>query len=348
MAELNSMQRVLTALSHNEPDRVPFFLLFTTHGAKELGLSIRDYFSKAENVAEAQIRLQKKYGHDSLYGFWYAALEAVAWGGEVVWHDAAPPNAGRHPIDKIQDIMGMTPPVVSKTACLQPPLEAIRMMKNRVGDTIPIIGVVMSPFSLPVMQIGFDRYLEIMYEQPALFQKLMQINKEFCIDWANAQLAAGATAICYFDPVGSPGLVPREMYQVHGFKIARETIAAIKGPTATHFASGRSLGIVDMVALTGTAMVSVSCDEDLSVVKQACHHRLTVFGNLNGIAMRNWSVEEATSQVRNAIGKAASGGGFVLSDHHGEIPYLVPDEVLMAISNAVHQYGKYPIIVDEK
>jgi len=41
------MQRVLTTLSHNEPDRVPLFLLLTMHGAKELGMSIKDIFRKA-------------------------------------------------------------------------------------------------------------------------------------------------------------------------------------------------------------------------------------------------------------------------------------------------------------
>jgi len=49
---MKSLERVLTTLSHREPDRVPLFLLVTMHGAKELGLSIREYFSKAEYVVE--------------------------------------------------------------------------------------------------------------------------------------------------------------------------------------------------------------------------------------------------------------------------------------------------------
>ena len=48
--QMTSLQRVLTTLGHKEPDRVPFFLLATMHGAKELGLSIKEYFSKPENV----------------------------------------------------------------------------------------------------------------------------------------------------------------------------------------------------------------------------------------------------------------------------------------------------------
>jgi uroporphyrinogen decarboxylase len=45
------------------------------------------------------------------------------------------------------------------------------MLKARVGDDAPIIGVVMSPFSLRVVQIGFERYMELIYERPDQFRQ---------------------------------------------------------------------------------------------------------------------------------------------------------------------------------
>ena len=147
----------------------------------------------------------------------------------------------------------------------------------------------MSPFSLPVMQMGFDKYLELMSEAPARFDRLMAVNEEFCVAWANAQLAAGASAIVYFDPVSSPTIIPRATYLRTGYGIARRTIARIKGPTVTHFASGRCLPIIDDVATTGTVIVSASVLEDLAVLKTACRGRLTVIGNLDGIRMRRWT-----------------------------------------------------------
>jgi CheY-like chemotaxis protein len=107
------------------------------------------------------------------------------------------------------------------------------------------MGVVMSPFSLPVMQMGFDRYLELLYEQPELFERLMRVNEEFCVAWANAQIDAGATAIGYFDPVSSPTIVPKEVFMGTGRHVARRTISRIAGPVATHFGSGLSLPLVD-------------------------------------------------------------------------------------------------------
>ena len=112
------------------------------------------------------------------------------------------------------------------------------MMKNRVGDAAPIIGVVMSPFSVPVMQMGFEAYFNLIYEDPERFQHLMAVNDAFCREWANAQLEAGATAICYFDPVSSPTIIPKTMYLKTGFPIATRTIGRIQGPVAAHLASG--------------------------------------------------------------------------------------------------------------
>jgi uroporphyrinogen decarboxylase len=44
---MTPLERTLTSISQKEPDRVPLFLLTTMHGAKELGISIREYFSRA-------------------------------------------------------------------------------------------------------------------------------------------------------------------------------------------------------------------------------------------------------------------------------------------------------------
>lgn len=340
---MTSLQRVLTTLGHAEPDRVPLFLLLSLHGARELGLSIRDYFADPQNVAEGQIRLRAKFGHDCLYSFFYAPIEIEAWGGEVIFRPDGPPNSGTPFITDPEQIRGLEPPQIEKSPCLARVLKATELMKARTGDDCPIIGVVMSPFSLPVMQMGFDRYLDVMEEQPALFARLMAVNEAFCAAWANAQLAAGATAICYFDPVSSPTIVPPELYRRTGFPVAKRTLAQIKGPTATHLASGRSLPILGDLAQTGTAIVGVSALEDLARVKAACKGKLTVLGNLNGIEMRRWSPADAETAVRRAIAKAGQGGGFILSDNHGEIPWQVPDDALFAIAEAARRWGTYPL-----
>lgn len=340
---MTSMQRVLTTLSHKEPDRVPMFLLLTLHGAKEMGLNIKDYFSSGKNVAEGQLRLQKKFKNDCFYSFFYAPIEVEAFGGEIMYFDDGPPNSGLPFITNYEMINKLQAPKVSETKILHKVLDATALLKKKVGNQIPIIGVVMSPFSLPVMQMGFDKYFELMFHHKDLFEKLMQVNEDFCVDWANAQLAAGATAICYFDPVSSPTIVTRQQYLETGYKIACRTIARIKGPTATHFASGNCLAIADLIPQTGTAVVGVSSKESINDLKAAFKNKLTLLGNLNAIEMRRWSTEQTASYVRDLIQAAAPGGGFILAENHGEIPLQVPDDILKTISETVIEFGRYPL-----
>jgi uroporphyrinogen decarboxylase len=341
--ELTSMARVLAALSHQEADRVPLFLLLSVYGAREAGVPIRDYFANPALVADTQLAMWEKYGTDCLYAFFHAPLEVEAMGGEVIFVDNGPPNSGRPVIARPEAIADLEMPRVADAPGLQRVLEAIRRMKAQAGAAVPIIGVVMSPFSLPVMQLGFDHYLELIHGRRDLFDRLMTLNEGFCVEWANAQLAAGATALVYFDPVSSPTIIPRALFLETGLPIARRILPQIQGPVAIHLASGRTQTVLSDLAAAGAAAIGVSGLDDLPALKAAARGKVSLLGNLDGIQMCRWTPMEAEARVREAIAAAGAGGGFILADHHGEIPFQVPPEILLAISGAVRRWGRYPL-----
>ncbi len=348
MKKMTSIERTMAAISHKEADRVPLFLLLSAYGAKELNMPIKEYFSKAENVVKAQLLMKEKYQNDCIYTFFYAPIEIEAFGGEVIYVDDGPPNSGEPFITEIDQINRLEVPNIEKCAGLQKVLQATRLLKEKVGNETPIIGVVMSPFSLPVMQMGFEKYVEVIYEHPVHFAKLMSINERFCIAWANAQLEAGATAICYFDPLASPNMIERETYLKTGHLMAKRTISGINGPTATHLGSGIALPVIEDLLETGTAIVGFSGKDDLDAIKLATTNKLCLLGNLNGLEMIHWDLNRVEKEVKNIIFKAAKGGGLILSDNHGEIPWQVSEEILLKIGQTVKKYGTYPIMdVDE-
>ncbi len=339
---MTSMERVQAATGYKEPDRVPLFLGLTMHGAKELGLSIQEYFSKAEYVVDGQLRMLAKYRFDCLNPLVYAAMEIEAFGGEVVWFEDGPPNVGELLVKTPDDISSLQVPVVKETPCLVEVLKTIHSLRERTGNDTLVPGAVISPFSLPIMQMGFPAYIELIYEQPNLFSRLMAVNQEYCVSWANAQLEAGAMAIGYCDPLASPTFLPSDMYLKTGFKIAQETLARIKGPTSVSLVSSNCLPALDVLAALGTKAVAAGPFENLAEVKAVCQGRFTVLGGLNGVEMHTWTPEEAAENVKEVLAEAAVGGGFVLSDNH-EIPWQVSEEVLMSISETVHKWGHYPI-----
>jgi len=59
--------------------------------------------------------------------------------------------------------------------------------------------------------------------------------------------------------------------------------------------------------------------------------------------MRRWTAKQAETEVKRVIARAGQGGGLILSDNHGEIPWQVPDDVLLAIGDAVEHWGRYPL-----
>jgi uroporphyrinogen decarboxylase len=339
---MTAAQRLGTAMSHQEPDRVPFLLPLVLQGARELGLDLREYFSRAEYVAEGQWLLAAKYQHDGLVGFFYGGQEVEAFGAHIHFGPDGPPNVIEPPL-RPQDLDDLQPPRIQDCPSLLRVLRVIELLKARAADTAPVMGAIISPFSLPVMQLGFDVYLDLMLEDPQRLEKLYRVNEEFSVAWGNAQLAAGAGALTYADPVSSPTIVPRDLYQRSGLPLAQRTIARLNGPCACSFASGRMLPVLDLVLQTGAIGVCPSAQDDLAAVKAACAGKVTVMGNLNAMDMVDWTEAQAEAKVKQAIAAAGAGGGFVLTDNHGEIPWQVPDSVLLAISKAVRQWGRYPL-----
>lgn len=180
-----------------------------------------------------------------------------------------------------------------------------------------------------------------MHERPALFNRLMQVNQEFCIAWANTQILAGATAICYFDALLSPSITAGAHLET-GFKIAQDTLARINSPSVIHMATAATLPVVEEVIAAGASVIGVGILDDLAKLKATCQGRLTILGNLNGIAMRRWTPQQVEKKVKEVIAQAAPGGGFILADN-GEIPWQVGEEVLTALSVAAHKWGRYPV-----
>ncbi len=342
--ELTPLGRVVAALTRQTPDRVPLILPLTLHGGQALGISIREFYSDPRNVIEGQVRLHDRYGADAVPGSWYAPLEHEVWGGEVLWFDDGPPNAGL-PIVTAERIPLLESPRPEDSPRSMAMLEAIAGLRERLGPDVAIIGAVVSPNSLPIMLMGFEPYLQLVLDRRPLWDRLVRVVEEWSVAWGNAQLAAGASGLVYFDPMASSTIVPPALYRATGKRVATRVIARLAGPTVTMLASGRSIPVIGDLAETGTLGVGISSLDDVDEAAALCRGRLAIVGALNGIEMRHWSAADAEAEVRRLV-RAAGPGGLVVCDNHGEIPFPVTDETLMAIADAVRRWGRYPLSPD--
>jgi len=313
------------------------------HGARLKGVSIQKYYSDPVLMADAQVRLARKYHNDFVNSFTYASAEIEAFGGDTIFYEDGPPNSGKPVIQALEDIEALEVPDIVGTPSLKVTIDATRHLKSAVGNDIPIAAVTISPFSLPVMQMGFENYFELLFDDKEHYELLMKVNLAFQTEYANMLLEAGATAVVYFDPVSSPTIIPREKYLETGYKVAKESVRATKGPVIAHFASGRTMPILEEIVQTGFIGFGASVDDDMALLKKKVGSRLTIVGNLNGMEMPHWNADQVDANVRKAIRDGAPGGGFILSDNHGEIPWQVSEETVSQISEANRRLGNYPI-----
>ncbi|WP_160687057.1 uroporphyrinogen decarboxylase family protein [Clostridium sp. C2-6-12] len=338
-----SMERVLTAMNKQEPDKVPLFLMCTHYCAKFLDMSIENYFSKPENVAKGQMMLFKKFHNDCLNSFYSAAHEYAAFGSEVIFNEDGPPNAGEPIIKNFDHILKLQPPDVKNSKILKNCLETISILRSEVGTSVPISGSVLSPFSLPILQLGFGKYIELIYEKPELLDHLIKINEKFCTEWANMQLMAGASFISFIDSMSVSSVIPKSLYLINGFPSAKRTIPTIKSDVAIATSSASSASILEEILEAGIKVILVSHTDDLAEIKKKVGKRATLLGNLNGIEMCKWTPSDAEFNVKEAIRKAGAGGGFILCDSIGDIPYQVNEDILYEISESVNKWGRYPL-----
>lgn len=137
--KITSLDRVLTTLGYNEPDKVPLFLLLSFYGAKELGMSIKDYYLNPEYVFEGQMKMIEKYKNDCLYPFFYASIEIEAFGGSTIFVENGSPNSGKPFIQSSKQILQLQTPKIENSKSLQKALQTIRMLQKEDGNNIPII-----------------------------------------------------------------------------------------------------------------------------------------------------------------------------------------------------------------
>lgn len=339
---MNSFTRTMLSLKHKEPDRVPLFLLFTYYGARELGINIKDYLSKAENIVEGQKRLLAKFEHDCLYPFTHAALEASVFGQEIEFYDDGPPNAGEPILKSRDDIFKMEIPDPVKHDGCREALKAVVALAKEYKNKVPILSSVIGPFSLPIMLLGLKGWIEIFVaEDKEAIDAMVAKTSAFCVRWTNLIFDSGADAVGFFEPFGSATMVTPKEFEKYILDVDKNVISQFKGPAIFCGAGGRIEPIFDKLIGSGVAGCLLSVDDDLENIKNKYGANMVIAGNLNNIAMVGWDYDTAKSQAAKCIEKAKKGSGYILADQHGEISWEVKEEALRGIADAVKEFGTY-------
>lgn len=308
---MTSRDRILTALRHEEPDRVPRGEIWFDALWQELGYSSREeaYVESGQDW----IMLPSHFPESS--HAWQTGIDE--WGR--IWLDG---NYIGGAIDT-QDDLRIYSPDLDYAQRLFDPAE-IQALKLRYPDHCLVYGTHIGPFTAAYMGMGFDRFFLRIYDDPAFILRLLELRTEWCINLYQQALIQGAEVLVLGEDAAHkdrPMISPR-LWQELVLPYHRRIVQALNAPLIWH-CDGNVLPLLPSAVQAGFAGVhslEPLSGIDLRKVKQEYGKDLVLVGNLDVGVLLADDLQAVRREVDRCLEEGAPGGGFILATCNSIFP----------------------------
>jgi len=231
-------------------------------------------------------------------------------------------------------------------------LEAVRYVVEQLGETHFIIGRTPIDGTFPWQEtVGMEEFLVRMVTDPEFVRRAIQVYVNRSIAYIEAMLKAGCDAVMTTDDYSDnrgPVMGPERFREFILPAIARQVEAAHAcGGFFIKHTDGNVWSILDgfvEIGVDGWHGIQPSIGMDLRLLKERYGDRLCFFGGVNCETLVAGTPDEAREEVRYAIRYAGPGGGLVVTSGNVLQPGTKLENYLAA-RQAVRDFGRYPIRV---
>lgn len=338
------MERFSALMSGQIPDRVPIVCNLLDQGAREMGVTLRDYYARGELVAEGQLRLREKFGYDTLLGMFYSALEAELLGCKnIIYADDGPPNVGHLAISSPDDILQLhLPENLNEHPRFRELATCIRILKREAQGRWPVLGVVTASFSLPAMLMGIGPWMGLFLSGDAkLRDTLLETCSRFCSMQIKALRDAGADLIVYVNPVASSTFITPQKFRELALPWVLRDLAEPGCAGVIFFNGGGRINpiLADLQRSTCIGAFYLNPFDDITQARLNLGPHGLIAGAINDIRLLDWSPEEIDHEVARIMTAGKAAGGFIFGTLL--MPYNIPDENIRAMIAAAIRHGRY-------
>ena len=330
---MTSRERVLAALRREPVDRTPVANP-TSVATVELMDLVDAPFPDANREPELMARLaatgHTELGFDSVMPVFSIIQESSALGCKIQWEqkDNWPTVKMREPIYETPDDIRIPDDFLDHpdTRCV---LEAIRILRRDLGDSVAIIGKTMGPWSLGYHCFGVEPFLLLSLDDPQATHLCLERLKEATIVFGLAQIEAGADALTLPDHA-TGDLVSGEYYHRYLQDLHVEFAERLPVPLILHIC-GRTVDRMGYIAETGMAAFHYDSKNEPGESMEAVGGRISLVGNVNNPeTLFARGPEEVEAEVRKNLA-----AGVQLVGPECAIPLQTSIENLRAIPKAV-------------
>ena len=317
---MNSYERCLAAIQFRDVDRMPTDLHNFLMCAEESGMDFGGFVLDDSAMAEMQINMWEKFGHDMLLIENGTAALAQALGCGVIYRKKGAPVAHTTAVKQLEDIRNLKMPAdFWESPLLKAQILTVERLVQHFGREVFLIGRGdQGPFSLASQLYGMDRLLEDLMDEEAEedVHRLLEFCTSACIAYHEKLLQLGVPMTSMGDSTAGPDVISPAMYKTFAVPYEKKVIEAVhrKGGLISLHICGNATKIIDQMCNLGADVLEIDQKTDLKTAVRAAKENCALLGQVNPVLLSNGTqqeVKETAERILQIVG-GKSTTGFIL------------------------------------
>jgi len=297
-------ERILAALRHKEPDRVPRFEIWIDGLLEELGQV--DAPSAYANLGQDCLMMPTLNPPQS--NAWRTGVDE--WGR--VWKDGSYVDGV---VRSEADLERFSPPLGYVDQLFD--ADQIGNVRKSYPDHCLIFGSHIGPFTAAFMAMGMKRFFLSLFENIGFVHRVLERRTEWCIAMYQRAAALGAEVLVLGDDAGGATgpLISPKMWRQSILPFHKRIVEALKVPVIWH-SDGNVEPLLPMAVeagFTGVHGLDPIAGMDLSKIKQTFGEDLVLVGNVDVRILCESDLRAVRREVDRCIEQGAAGGGYMIS-----------------------------------
>jgi len=335
---MNSLERVHNRLQGFAVDRPPNFDIMMTFAAHHAGHRLREYYLDHRVLVESNLKAVSDFDLDIVQAISDPYREAADLGLAVEFPDDGLP-VNTHPLLATPEhLQKLTPIHPEDGRRMSDRIAAVESFQTEVGGVIPIMGWVEGALAEAADLRGMMNLMIDLHDRPEWVKQLLELLVEIEVEFARAQVHAGADIIGLGDAVASQ--ISRDMYREFALPYEQRIFQAVKkmGAIARLHICGDTTHLVEDMKSSGADIVDLDWMVDLAAVSASFGDHPVLCGNFDPVAVMLRGTEQQVYEATHACLQA--GGERCFSMAGCEIPDQTPVENLHAQSRALRDFHR--------
>lgn len=329
---------LIRSLHHEKVERAPWVPFAGVHAAYLKGYTATEMLTDADKAVESLLEVNRLYKPDGQPVIFDLQIEAECLGCDLTWADDCPPSVSSHPLDGSDEEPAEVPcdcKIPQKTSGRIPyVLEVMHRMKEAVGDTTALYGLICGPFTLASHLRGNNLFTD-MYDFEDEVADLFTFCKKVCIRMADYYMEAGMDVIAMVDPLISQ--ISTDHFQQFMAEPYTEIFDHIRkaGGLSSFFVCGDATRNIEAMCKTNPDSISVDENVNLLAAKEITdRYNITLGGNipLTSVMLLGNQQDNMKFAV-DLLDSVKDKTNFILAPGC-DMPYAVPVENCIGVAQA--------------